>query len=126
MVLQRYLSNAPHGTVWWDDIALEQIADPGPRKATIASINLRPGPTKSSAESVSKFIETVDGPIDAPACKFGDGFDWAKLAVPISAGDNALGTLVTVRLPAYAEGVPLTPGKTWIELVPNSVKVTVS
>jgi len=58
--VQLYLSNAPQGTVWWDDIALDQIADPGPRKATIASINLRPGPTKSSAESVSRFLETVE------------------------------------------------------------------
>src|SRR5262245_404104 len=25
VVLQLYLSNSPHGTVWWDDISLEQI-----------------------------------------------------------------------------------------------------
>src|SRR5438046_1981049 len=60
VVVQLYLSNAPQGTVWWDDIALDQIADPGPRNAIIASINLRPGPTKSSAESVSQFLEMVE------------------------------------------------------------------
>jgi hypothetical protein len=63
------------------------------------------------AES-GKFADDVDGPINAPACKFGDGFEWAKLAVPIAEGNNELGTLVTVRLPDYAEGVPLVAGKT--------------
>ncbi len=59
-----------------------------------------------------KFADQVDGPINAPACKFGDGFEWAKLAVPIGAGDNELGTLVTVRMPDYADGVPLVAGET--------------
>lgn len=59
-----------------------------------------------------KFADEVDGPINAPACKFGDGFDWAKLAVPIAAGNNELGTLVTVRLPDYADGVALRAGAT--------------
>lgn len=62
------------------------------------------------AES-GKFADDVRGPINAPACKFGDGFEWAKLTVPIGEGDNALGTLVTVRLPDYADGVPLVAGK---------------
>jgi hypothetical protein len=59
-----------------------------------------------------KFVESVGVAIDNPACKFGDGFSWAKLAVPLGAGDSELGTLVTVRLPDYADGVPLTPGET--------------
>lgn len=59
-----------------------------------------------------KFADVVDGPINLPACKFGDGFDWAKLALPIHEGDNDLGTLVTVRLPDYADGVALVPGET--------------
>jgi hypothetical protein len=52
VVLQFYLSNAPQPTVWWDDISLEQIPSPGPRKVTVASINLRPSNTGSAAESV--------------------------------------------------------------------------
>src|SRR4249919_1938964 len=60
VVLQLYLSNAPNATVWWDDISLDQIADPGPRKVTIASINLRPNQTHSAAESVRQFLETVE------------------------------------------------------------------
>jgi predicted amidohydrolase len=63
MVLQFYLSNAPQGTVWWDDIALEEIPDPGPRKVTIASINLRPSNTHSAAESVRQFLAAVDSAV---------------------------------------------------------------
>lgn len=60
VVLQLYLSNAPSGTVWWDDVSLHQVADPGPRKVTVASINLRPQDTGSADESVRQFIATVD------------------------------------------------------------------
>jgi len=63
VVLQLYLSNAPNATVWWDDISLDQIADPGPRKVTIASINLRPNQTHSAAESVGQFLETVEATV---------------------------------------------------------------
>src|SRR5438445_3174363 len=61
--VQLDLSNAPQATVWWDDIALDQVPDPGPRKVTVASINLRPGPTHSSAESVRRVLETVEAKV---------------------------------------------------------------
>jgi predicted amidohydrolase len=60
VVLQFYLSNAPQGTVWWDDIALEQIPAPGPRNVTVASVNLRPANTGSAAESVRQFIAAAE------------------------------------------------------------------
>jgi len=60
VMLELYLSNAPQATVWWDDISLDQIPDPGPRKVTIASINLRPEHTRSTEESVSQFVEAVE------------------------------------------------------------------
>ncbi len=60
VALQLYLSNAPQGTVWWDDISLDQIPDPGPRKVTITSINLRPERTRSAEESVRQFLEAVE------------------------------------------------------------------
>jgi len=59
VTLQLYLSNAPQATVWWDDIALEEIPEPAPRKATVASINLRPASTGSSAESVRQFVQAA-------------------------------------------------------------------
>jgi predicted amidohydrolase len=63
VTLQLYLSNAPNSTVWWDDISLEQIPAPGPRKITIASINLRPRETASAAESVQRFINTIEATV---------------------------------------------------------------
>jgi predicted amidohydrolase len=63
VVLQLYLSNAPQATVWWDEISLNQIPDPGPRKVSIASINLRPDKTGSAAESVRQFLATVDATV---------------------------------------------------------------
>jgi hypothetical protein len=59
-----------------------------------------------------KLDEGVNGEMLAPACKFGDGKEWGKLALPLSAGDNELGTLTAVRLPAFEEGVPFEPGTT--------------
>lgn len=58
--IQLYLSNAPQGVVWWDDLALEAIPAPAPRKAVLAAINLRPQSTRSAAESVRQFIETIE------------------------------------------------------------------
>lgn len=60
VAVQLYLSNAPQGTVWWDDISLEQIPPPASRKVTLASINLRPSATGSAAESVRRFLETIE------------------------------------------------------------------
>jgi len=40
VTLQLYLSNAPQATVWWDDIALEEIPEPAPRKTTVSSVEL--------------------------------------------------------------------------------------
>lgn len=67
VVLQLYLSNAPQGTVWWDEISLDQIPDPGPRRVTVTSINLRPAKTHSAAESVDQFIAAADSLAPAPS-----------------------------------------------------------
>lgn len=58
-----------------------------------------------------KLAEGVDETLDAPACKFGDGLTWAKLALPLAAGDSELGTLTTARLPDFADAVPFVPGE---------------
>jgi predicted amidohydrolase len=65
VVVQLHLSNAPQGTVWWSDLSLEQIPDPGPRAVSLASINLRPARTKSAEENVRLFIETIDAKVPA-------------------------------------------------------------
>jgi hypothetical protein len=58
-----------------------------------------------------KLVQTLDQSMDAPACKFGDGKAWGKLAIPMGGGDTALGTLTVVRLPDFTDGVALTPGE---------------
>jgi predicted amidohydrolase len=60
VVVQLYLSNAPTGTVWWDDLTLEKIADPGARTVRVSTVNLYPRNTSGSAESVGQFIETIE------------------------------------------------------------------
>lgn len=62
VVLQLYLSNAPQGTVWWDDIAFRQIPDPGARKVTITSVNLRPS---GAPDNVGQFLAAAEA--TAPA-----------------------------------------------------------
>ena len=59
--IQLYLGNAPHGTVWWDDISIEEIPDPGPREVRVSTVNFRPGKrTGSSAATVAAFLEVVE------------------------------------------------------------------
>jgi predicted amidohydrolase len=58
--IELYLSNAPQATLWWDDISLEEIANPGPRFITVASIKYHPHGTHSAAENVSQFLELIE------------------------------------------------------------------
>jgi len=61
--IELYLQNAPQATVWWDDISLEAIPDPGPREVTIASINYRPGKknrTGSPEANIEQFIQAAE------------------------------------------------------------------
>jgi hypothetical protein len=58
-----------------------------------------------------KLDQAVNQGMLAPACKIGNGKEWGKLAFPIGAGDSELGTLTTVRLPAFEDGAPLEAGK---------------
>ncbi|MFN0167421.1 MAG: carbon-nitrogen hydrolase family protein [Bryobacteraceae bacterium] len=58
--MQLFLQNAPHATVWWDDISFQPIATPAARPVTVASINLSPKSTGSAEASVGRFLETID------------------------------------------------------------------
>ena len=60
--------------------------------------------------SNGKLAQVVDDTLDTPACKFGDGLTWGKLAIAIESGDTDLGTLTTVRLPDFSESVAFVPG----------------
>ncbi|MCC6585161.1 MAG: carbon-nitrogen hydrolase family protein [Bryobacterales bacterium] len=61
--LQLYIQNAPQGVVYWDDLSFSEIATPGPRKVTVASVNFRPPRTGDAALSVRKFLELVDSKV---------------------------------------------------------------
>ncbi len=63
IAVQLFLSNAPQGTVWWSDVSLDRIPDPGPRAVSIASINLRPTRTKTVEENVRLFVETIEAKV---------------------------------------------------------------
>ncbi|MBI3681583.1 MAG: CDP-alcohol phosphatidyltransferase family protein [Acidobacteria bacterium] len=60
VVLQLYLSHAPAGIVWWDDVSFEEIAPPADRKARVAAINLRPDRTQSREENIERFLRAAD------------------------------------------------------------------
>jgi predicted amidohydrolase len=60
VVLQLYLSNAPLGTVWWDDISFEQIPQITPRKITVAAVNYIPVGAHSSEETLQQFLRVAD------------------------------------------------------------------
>jgi predicted amidohydrolase len=57
--IQLLLLNAPRATVWWDDIAIERIAPPAPRRVTIASVNFRPPSGGTSESNVTAFIDAI-------------------------------------------------------------------
>jgi predicted amidohydrolase len=54
--IQLRLQNASRGTVYWDDLRLEEIGDPGPRRVRVAGVNLRPQETGSAEASVRAFV----------------------------------------------------------------------
>jgi len=60
VVLQLHLSHAPSGTVWWDDVTLEEIAPPKDRKIRVATINLRPQRSKGREDNVEQFIQAAN------------------------------------------------------------------
>lgn len=51
------------GAVTWDDLRLEEIAPPAPRRVTVAAVNLRPRGTASPADSVRAWITLATGAV---------------------------------------------------------------
>lgn len=64
--LQFYLANSPQGTVYWDDITLEEVPAPGPRRITVASINFQPRNTRSSEKTVRLFLQNIEQSVKQP------------------------------------------------------------
>ena len=98
--IELYLQNAPLGSLWWDDLSLEAIDQPGPRKVTVAAVNLRPRSTGSAEASVAKFVELVQD-------KVGPGTD----VILLPEGVTVVGTGKK-----YAEVAEAVPGPTTAKL----------
>jgi predicted amidohydrolase len=64
VTVELLFGHAPQATVYWSSIALEPVQAPAPRKVRIATVNLRPRNTRSSAESVARFVELVESRVD--------------------------------------------------------------
>jgi predicted amidohydrolase len=54
--IQLQLRDGGSGTVYWDDLGLEEIPAPQPRRVSIAALNLRPRGTASAADSVQAWL----------------------------------------------------------------------
>jgi predicted amidohydrolase len=65
--IQLFLANAPSATLWWDDISLEETSAPAPRPAAIWSVNLRPSRSRTAAENVEKFAQTIEAKVQGKA-----------------------------------------------------------
>ena len=65
VTIHLYIANAPQGTLWWDDVSLDEIPAPAPRPVTIATIHLRPRDTESPEDSVRRFLETIKTAVPA-------------------------------------------------------------
>jgi predicted amidohydrolase len=63
--IELYLANAPQATLWWDDISFEEIANPGPRLVTVATVKFQPHDTHSAEENVEQFLKLIDRAVPA-------------------------------------------------------------
>jgi predicted amidohydrolase len=115
VTLQLFLSNAPLGTVWWDDISLEQIPPPGPRPVTVASVNYVPVNAHSAEESVEQFVKVTSNAVGAKAdvillpeavTQFGTGQTYFEAAQPIPGpATRKLGELAKAKNSYVVAGV---------------------
>lgn len=115
VVLQLYLSNAPGGMVWWDDVSFEAIAPPKDRKIKVATINLRPAKLASREANVEAFIAAADkavpGKLDIllfpeGMTVVGTGIPYVDIAEPVPGPTTKrLGELARQRNSYIAAGI---------------------
>jgi predicted amidohydrolase len=89
VTVQLLLVNAPRATVWWDEVTLEPIPEPGPRAVSIAAVNLHP---QKSADPVGEFLALLSRSLPPKAdvallpegiTVVGTGKKYADVAEPI-------------------------------------------
>jgi predicted amidohydrolase len=90
--VQLRLQNAPGGTVFWDDLRLEEIPAPGARAVEVAAVNLRPKNTSSPEQSVKAFLDLARARVPETAdvillpegiTVVGTGRGYAEVAEPV-------------------------------------------
>lgn len=86
------LAQSPQGTVWWDDVTLEEAPPPPPRPVRIGSVCFRPRNTGSKKGSLDAFLGMLDriGPekpdivcLGEAITKVGNNEPYAAVAEPI-------------------------------------------
>ena len=114
VVLQLYLSNAPMGTVWWDDISFEQIPAPAARPVTVATVNYVPVDAHSSEESLVQFLRVTERAVPKAdvillpeaVTQFGTGKSFVEAAQPVPGqATDTLGKLARARNAYVVAGV---------------------
>jgi predicted amidohydrolase len=94
-VIQLWLHNAKGGTVWWDDIRLEQTSQPPERNVTVATVRFRPSRSTGREENLRLFREVIEkqGPERADIILLpegmtvaGTGKKYAEVAEPVPGG----------------------------------------
>src|SRR5207245_6635220 len=58
--LELVLQWTPTGTVWWDDVSLEQISPPRERKIKVATVSYEPPPPSTPDKNRYFFAEKVE------------------------------------------------------------------
>jgi len=58
--VELFLSQNPQARAFWDEVRLIRAADPPHRPVRLATVNCRPGDTKTPAESVEQFCAVLD------------------------------------------------------------------
>jgi predicted amidohydrolase len=90
--VQLRLQNAEDGTVYWDDLRLERIPDPGPRAVRLAAVNLRPKDTGGREASVAAFVDLARREVPAETdvillpegiTEVGTGHTYVEVAEPV-------------------------------------------
>jgi predicted amidohydrolase len=86
------LGESPRGTVWWDDVTLEEAPPPPPRPVRLGSVSFRPRNTGSRKGSLDAFLQMLDkiGPekpdvvcLGEAITKVGNNDPYAAVAEPI-------------------------------------------
>ena len=82
--LQLLLANAPQATIWWDNIAFEEIPAPPARPVTIATIRYEPKGAGSAAEAVRRCLEVVNKTVNVKTdiIVMGETITWAGTRGP--------------------------------------------